>query len=495
MALTGWNMLRQSNGDDGYNDVTPGIFDSSGMFRWTDGSGRQEQSVLVADPDGSLRNQGFVGDSQADGNYARVPLSIAQQNNLQIVRPASPDPQYDKGSFLDNLITNYGPGIIASMAIPGVGSSIFNAPGQASALSQLFGAVPPMPAAPAIPTAAATSAGGQALGSGLTMKGTGGLATMGGGQGLTTAAGTSALTGGLENAGAATAGASGGSALGSFLGGTGALGAGVAASGAGFGLPSAMGTGLSSFLNGAGQAAAGALGSYSVPWDKIIGGLGEYIGANNYADKMAEAMKYAVDKADPFSSQRPQYQAQLPGLEQRQLGLLDLFKDRYSNLSATGDRMFTDPNYWNNDSVLAGLNKNTINDTSRELASRGYNMSGNEGMEIAKRIQNNNGQYVPQFQNAFTNYANSNMAGLNSVVSANGNNLNQIGGFSGAGFGPGQAGTVAGTMGTAQAAASQQGAGALGSIFQSVYNGAQPNGAQQVLGMAKNQNLNQYLFS
>lgn len=142
--ISGWDLIRRNNGDDGYSMDAPGIFTSDGQFVWTSGAkaGTPEKSVLVADPDNKLRNMGFVGDSQADGNYARVPLSIAQSNNLPIAGVAGPDPQYDSGGFLDNLITNYGPSIIGATAIPGIGSNIFNAPGGASSLAQAFGATP-----------------------------------------------------------------------------------------------------------------------------------------------------------------------------------------------------------------------------------------------------------------------------------------------------------------------------------------------------------------
>lgn len=171
----------------------------------------------------------------------------------------------------------------------------------------------------------------------------------------------------------------------------------------------------------------------------------EYAGANQYGKDMADAMKYAVDKADPFASQRPFYQGEL-------------------------NKMFTDPNYFNNAPLLKGANQNAINDTSRALAAQGYNMSGNVPMEIAQRLQNNNMTY-----------------GLDL--------MNKTGGYAGAGFGPGQAGVLAGQMGTVGAQAGQQGQGALGSIFQNVLQGQQPTSAQQVRGAQPNQTLQQYLFA
>lgn len=184
---------------------------------------------------------------------------------------------------------------------------------------------------------------------------------------------------------------------------------------------------------------------YQFPWQEAIGSLLGYQQQNDYADKLSEAMKYAADKADPFASQRPFYQGELKS-------------------------MYTDPNYFNNSALLKGQNANAINDTTRALASQGYNMSGNVPMEVAQRLQNNNMTYALDL-------------------------MNKTGGYAGAGFGPGAAGTIAAQGGQAAAGAANQGNFALGNMFNSIWNGQQPNGAQQAQGAGTNQNFLQYLFA
>jgi len=323
-----------------------------------------------------------------------------------------------------------------------------------------------------------------------------------------------------------------------------------------------------------GASAAGALGTAAagsglwdtvkeigkkVPWgDVVAGGLGAY-GSSQAGKDIADAMRYAVDKADPFSSQRGQYQQMLPGLLDKQQGLLDsfgqesktqnqnfldqynTFKNSYNDLFGqyqnqynqernkfdeefagqygqfrrTLDQMFSDPNYWANNSLLSGLNKNAINDTSRAMASRGYNMSGNEINAIGNRLQNNNANFAGQQQQNYTNYANSmlgnygqtGLGSLNSLSQNNQNALgnfsntglnslqqygtnsqnylnnlynqsqgqanmsNQVGGWAGAGFGPGAAGLIASQGGQAAANQNNQMYGNLGTVFQSILKG------------------------
>ncbi len=200
--------------------------------------------------------------------------------------------------------------------------------------------------------------------------------------------------------------------------------------------------------------------SSGMDWGKIISTGGSLLGSYLSGKAAEDAANQAAQMADPFASQRAQYQARLPGMldqfgnrsnrfirdadkfnEQYQnkyhrfqrdyRGEYDQFKHQYRNqydnflkdfnrernqfnqgyqtqyndFRGTLDQMFDDPNYWANNSLLTGLNQNAINDTSRELASRGYNMSGNEQMEIAQRLQNNNAQFAGQQQQNYTNYA------------------------------------------------------------------------------------------
>ncbi len=186
-------------------------------------------------------------------------------------------------------------------------------------------------------------------------------------------------------------------------------------------------------------------GGYKLPLSDIITGLQSYIQGGDKQTALADAAKQAQQAADPFASQRPFYQGEL-------------------------NKMFTDPNYFNNSSILAGANANAVNDTSRALAARGYNGSGNEGMDIAQRLQNNN-----------LNYAQ--------------NLMQQTGGFAGAGFGPGNAGQV-GLQGTT--AALNQGTqnnGQLGNVIANLFKGAQTNTPNTTTGTTgSNLDLGKFLF-
>src|SRR3990167_6568170 len=148
---------------------------------------------------------------------------------------------------------------------------------------------------------------------------------------------------------------------------------------------------------GGGGSGGGQRGLFSDLINSYFGAQGQ----GQYGKEIGEAMKYAVDKADPFAAQRPYYQGQLK-------------------------QMYEDPEYFNKSSLLQGANRNAINDTTRALSAQGYNMSGNVPMEVGQRLQNNNMNYAL-------------------------NLMNQTGGYAGGGFGPGQAGTIAGTMGQQQA--------------------------------------------
>lgn len=318
-------------------------------------------------------------------------------------------------------------------------------------------------------------------------------------------------------------------------------------------------SGLSSMFGGSGTSA---MGGYQFPWGQAIGSLVGAYRANKSAETLAEAMKYAADRADPFYSQRPQYQAQLPGAMQDYRDKADYYDRGYNELSGRLDSGFNkmqgeyrtqyndaargyqtgfdslfgeqqaqnkrmqDPNYWNKDSLLAGLNDMAVNDTSRKLASQGYNMSGNVPVEVAQRLQNNNATYVPGFMNAITQNQNTALGGYNTNtnnqlgnlnqsaatnlgqynqnagnqlsgynnnaktgIDASYNRVNTLGGWAGAGFGPGAAGTVAGQGAMAGAGLQNQLYGNLGAGFQSALNGSQPNLAQQLQGQQPNKSL------
>lgn len=195
-----------------------------------------------------------------------------------------------------------------------------------------------------------------------------------------------------------------------------------------------------------GGAGGGGTGGYELPLAGILGSLMEYKSQSDYGKNISDAMKYAVDKADPFSSQRGMYQTEL-------------------------SKMFSDPNYFTNNPLLKGLNANAVNDTARAMAARGYNMSGNETNAIAQRLQGNNMDFAKDL--------------MGKTMTA-----------AGATFGTGQSGNIASDMGKLGAQTGLNQSGALGNLFGNVMNGQQPSPWQQVFnGAGNNQNLMQYLFS
>ena len=255
--------------------------------------------------------------------------------------------------------------------------------------------------------------------------------------------------------------------------------------------------GLSSLANGVtGLAPGTGSSSYQFPWGDAIGSLVGAYGANEASENLSDAIRYAADKADPFASQRPQYQAMLPGaltdynsmLQSQQSGFDQMF-----NANQVMNTNMQSADWWNNDSLLAGLNDNAVNDTSRKMASQGYNMSGNTLHEVASRLQNNNATYVPNFMNAEANKQNVNYNAYNTNASNQikgaYDNMNMLGGWAGAGFGPGAAGTISAQGAIADTGLQNQLYGNLGTGFQSVISGSQPTMAQQLQGTQPNQTL------
>ncbi len=186
-------------------------------------------------------------------------------------------------------------------------------------------------------------------------------------------------------------------------------------------------------------------GGYKLPLSDIITGLQSYVQGGDKQTALADAAKQAQAASDPFASQRPFYQGEL-------------------------NKMFTDPNYFSNNQLLAGANANAVNDTSKALAARGYNMSGNEQMDIAQRLQNNN-----------LNYAN--------------DLFKTTGGLAGGNLSQGNAGQV-GLQGTT--AALNQGTqnnGQLGNVIANLFKGAQTNTPNTTTGTtSSNIDLSKFLF-
>lgn len=261
------------------------------------------------------------------------------------------------------------------------------------------------------------------------------------------------------------------------------------------GISSAMNIGKQIFGGGGGGQQGGKRSTGIPALDKLLGldtsispGLLaaaalEYKGLRDYRKDLLGLMDKAVERSDPFYSQRPGYQEKLPGMLDRSTGMLDNYNqdvssfrkgygDLFSQYSGTANRMFTDPTYWNNDPLLQGLNEKTVNDTSRAMSAQGYNMSGNVPMEIGQRLQQNNMGYAQGFQKNYLdsagmfldNYGRANLGGLDAQfkgVGAGNEQLNQVGNFAGANINPASTGQTMSFLGNA---AGQAGVGATGAM-------------------------------
>lgn len=167
----------------------------------------------------------------------------------------------------------------------------------------------------------------------------------------------------------------------------------------------------------------GAPGSYQFPWGTAISSLLGFLGNKEQSKDLNGLMQQIMAAQDPFASQRPQYQKQLSGL------------------ASNPSNFFSDP-------AISQAIKSAMDQSNRSLVAQGYNSSGNQMAELTKVAQNEAfKQYLPFLQ--------------------------QIGGFAGAGFGPGNM-AGAGAVGQAGAAATNQGIGNLGVGLQSVLSGQQP---------------------
>ena len=158
-----------------------------------------------------------------------------------------------------------------------------------------------------------------------------------------------------------------------------------------------------------------------------LGSLFAYNQNKDYQDQLIGVMNRAIDVSDPFAAQRPFYQNELKN-------------------------MYTDQNYWDNSPILKSMKDNAMRETNASMASQGYNMSGNQIEGLGQTLQRTQAQYALPL-------------------------INQTGGFAGAGFGPGTAGTTAAAVGTQAANAGNAGNMALGNMFNSAWNGiSNPSG-------------------
>ena len=207
-------------------------------------------------------------------------------------------------------------------------------------------------------------------------------------------------------------------------------------------LPSALTKipGLASVLFGSGNTS----GSYSFPFGKVLGGVLDAYGSSQQRDDLKSYLDKSLEYADPFHSQRPQYQTQ------------------FRNLTQNPSNFFNDPG-------IANAINFEDQATSRKLASQGYNMSGNFANDVAQtRMREAFKQYMPY--------------------------TDMIGTAAGYKFGPGASGQIAANAGTAIAGTNQQIMGGLGSAFNDATSGAQPTYLEQIFGKGQNQNLLQYLM-
>lgn len=99
-----------------------------------------------------------------------------------------------------------------------------------------------------------------------------------------------------------------------------------------------------------------------------LGGIANQL-FNNTPEKLKENAQTGAAMADPFATQRPFYQGELLNI--------------YNN-----------PNYLETTPWYKGLRDTTLNDVSRSMAARGYNMSSNETKGMATELQNRSFQYL-----------------------------------------------------------------------------------------------------
>ncbi len=168
------------------------------------------------------------------------------------------------------------------------------------------------------------------------------------------------------------------------------------------------------------------------PFGRVLGGLLEAYGSKQYQNNLLGVMNKAVDYSDPFHNQRPQYQSQ--------------FRDLTSNPS----NFFKDP-------AISSTINFAGDAAARKLSSQGFNMSGNYGLGVNSAMQ----------REAFDRYM---------------PYTDMIGTAAGYKFGPGSAGNVASTLGTAAAGAGKDTLAGLGAATNAAMGGSQPSYLDQIFG-------------
>ena len=201
-------------------------------------------------------------------------------------------------------------------------------------------------------------------------------------------------------------------------------------------------SGLDKLLPGGGSTNGEDFGNLFAPtnggpdWGSAIGAILEAFGSKEYQNNLLGLMDKSIEYSDPFHAERPFYQGE--------------FRKQY-----------TDPNYFENNSTFKGIRDNALSATAATDAARGYNLSGNMLQDLTKTATNEAHKFAQPY-------------------------MDMTGKAAGAFEGPGAAGQVASTIGTAAANAGKDVYGALGA------------GAESIFGQNKrknNQSLAQTLWS
>ena len=137
------------------------------------------------------------------------------------------------------------------------------------------------------------------------------------------------------------------------------------------------------FGGGSGSGGSGGFTSNGSGGNLLPGLLG-FLGQKNFQSDLLDLMRQTSEQADPFKTQRPFYQ--------------DLLRQSYN-----------DPNFFQTNPALKGLRDMTTNDTNRSMAAQGFNMSGNQMMELGNRLQQTQMQFALPFQQQLAQNAGANI--------------------------------------------------------------------------------------
>ena len=188
------------------------------------------------------------------------------------------------------------------------------------------------------------------------------------------------------------------------------------------------------------------------PYLQQIGGLAEAIGSY-YGNKELQAnLESASQQADPFGSQRGGYQEQLrntttnPNWMQENSTLNPLTNDQYIQDYANKDLMGN----LGNENYLQSISDRVQNDVAKQMSAKGFMNSGNYGMELGQRLQQEIAPLSLQQQQAMAgirqnqagNILNAQQQRQKDLVGAGQNQQTFLSNLSGAQFGPGQSANI-----------------------------------------------------